>query len=86
MDWLSTKLNVSTLDDWYKVKKEDVLSHTGLLNGKYGGSLHMLLKNVYPEHEWIPWRFSQVSKGYWDDIQNQRLYFEWLQKKLSIIN
>jgi hypothetical protein len=36
------------------------------------------------EVNWIPWRFAQVSKNYWQDINNQREYFEWIANKLGL--
>ena len=42
--------------------------------------------SLYPEHNWLPWKFSQVTRGYWTKIENQRKYMEWLQKELKIEN
>lgn len=30
------------------------------------------------------WRFAQVPKGFWDQINNQRQYFDWLSSQLGI--
>lgn len=35
-----------------------------------------MLKEVYPEHDWHPWRFSIAPKRLWSDIQTQRRF--WL--------
>jgi hypothetical protein len=42
------------------------------------------LQAVFPEQQWHPWRFSQVPVGYWEDMENQRKYFDWLAKRLKI--
>jgi hypothetical protein len=41
---------------------------------------------VYPEHEWLPWRFSKVPNGFWDDIKNQRDFLDWAGKQLNYKN
>jgi hypothetical protein len=41
----------------------------------------LLLSSVYPEYEWLPWRFETTPKYFWNDISNQRKFMEWLQKE-----
>ncbi len=45
----------------------------------------MLLSSIYPEYEWLPWRFLHlhVAKGFWDDVKNQRDFMDWAGKKLN---
>ncbi len=43
------------------------------------------MSSVYPEYEWLPWRFS-VSKGYWSDMNNQRNFIDWAGKQLNYKN
>ncbi len=43
-----------------------------------------LLKTVFPEYKWLPWRFSKVSKGFWDKIENRKSFVEWVEKELNI--
>ena len=37
------------------------MDHT-LINQYYNGSLYLALKSIYPNYEWIPWKFQQNSK------------------------
>ena len=30
----------------------------------YDGSLYLALKSIYPNYEWIPWKFHQNSKEF----------------------
>jgi hypothetical protein len=57
---------------------------SGLLSKKYNDSVHQALKAVYYQHEWLPWRFKQVSKGYWNSRDTQKLFFDWLGTNLGI--
>jgi hypothetical protein len=62
-DWAGRKLGIKNLDDWYNVKRVDVIDEGGggVLNMHFGGSLGKALMTIYPEHEWLPWRFEQQS-------------------------
>jgi len=42
-----------------------------------------LLQEIYPEHKWILRKFGTVPKGYWDSLENQRDFVEWLGIKLG---
>jgi hypothetical protein len=55
----------------------------GLLN-KYDSSILQLLATVYPEYEWLPWKFPQCPRNYWDSIDNQKNFMEWAGKQLNI--
>ena len=50
---------------------------------KYKDSLYSLLSSVYPEHDWLAWRFSHTPRGYWDSIDNQKKFMDWVFTKLN---
>jgi hypothetical protein len=44
-----------------------------------------MLKEFYPEFDWLPWKFKDpVPKNYWDDIINQRKFMKWAAKELNV--
>ncbi len=65
------------------MKEIKKLKGGGLLSNMYNNSVSLLISTVYSEHEWLPWRFSQVSKGYWNDMKNQRNFMDWVGKQLN---
>ena len=67
---------------------EDFLENSGttLLVSKYNYSLPNLLQNVYPDYTWLPWKFAQTPKHYWDLVQNQRKFMDWIGNNLGIKN
>ena len=85
--WLGEKLGYTKMDDWYKITAKDIFNNygRGLLN-KYRNSPLMFLKGIFPDTEWLPWRFGSVAKGYWNNIQNHIKYAEWLGKTLDYKN
>jgi hypothetical protein len=56
---------------------------SGLLS-RYNGSPSLLLSSVYPDYDWLPWKFSICPRNYWNDLTNQRKFMEWATKELNI--
>jgi hypothetical protein len=55
-----------------------------LLLHKYQGSMFAMLSAVFPEFDWLPWKFPQVPKTYWDNVNNVRKYLNWVGNQLGI--
>jgi hypothetical protein len=74
----------SNLDRWYSVSATTVKRHggSGLLRRYYNGSHIAALKSVFPEHNWLDWRFESVPRSWWNDISHQRQFFDWLGKEV----
>eukprot|EP01027_Heterolobosea_sp_BB2_P009730 GEZU01014328.1.p1 GENE.GEZU01014328.1~~GEZU01014328.1.p1 ORF type:complete len:409 (-),score=52.61 GEZU01014328.1:123-1349(-) len=88
-DWAAKRLRVQQPDDWYKISRAELFRLGGgstIVNNYYGGSLMQALSAVYPEHEWLPWRFSTSPPGFWKDLNNQRRFFDWAARQLHISN
>jgi hypothetical protein len=43
-----------------------------------------LLSTVYPEHEWLPWKFVRCPLNYWSDVNNQRKFMDWAATQLNV--
>ena len=85
--WLGESLGYKTMDDWYQLTKRLIEDNRGrgLLQSKYSNSPIMFLKGVFPEVEWLPWKLGNI-KGYWNDIENQKIYAKWLGETLGYKN
>jgi hypothetical protein len=57
LDWLANDLGFKEMDDWYRLRKENIETTHGGHNllTHYRGSIPQLLLSVYPQHKW---RFS----------------------------
>jgi hypothetical protein len=53
---------------------------------QYKNSIAVLVAAIYPEHDWLPWRFHHVPKGFWETEVNRRKYFDWIARKLGVIS
>jgi hypothetical protein len=51
---------------------------------KYNGSTSLLVSSVYPEYDWLPWKFTACPRNYWDNINKQRKFVDWASKQLKI--
>lgn len=84
LKWLEKQLQYEKPDDWYKVTKMDFFRNSG-------GSLMMLkkfklvdlIRELYPDRQWLPWKFKQVYQGYWSREKNRLLYLNWLEEQLG---
>jgi hypothetical protein len=87
-DWLGqTSLKFDSMDRWYSITGATIQKNGGggLLRRHYGGSPIAALKSVYPEHNWLEWKFDCVPRSWWSDPQNQRHFFDWLgTEKLNV--
>ena len=84
-DWLGKEFEFSTLSNWYQVTKEVIDNRGGnSLLSKYDGSPAKALRSIYPEHEWIAWKFNQVSPQFWANKENHKKLFDQLEKELNI--
>jgi hypothetical protein len=44
-----------------------------------------MLKNLIPNHDWIPWRFRKTPQRFWtmNNGKNQRIFLDWLRVQLK---
>jgi hypothetical protein len=55
-----------------------------LISQMYNGSLLQLLSSVYPDYDWLPWKFEERLQNYWENANNQRKFMEIASKKFDI--
>ena len=64
MQELAGKLNVIKMEDWYKVTRNDIIVNGGsTLLSRHNDSPIQLLTAIFPEYNWLPWKFSNVPQG-----------------------
>jgi hypothetical protein len=69
-EWLSKDLGLTSMNDWYSVKKEDITSRNGagVLVHRYANCVSLALADVFPEHEWQSWRWNRAPPLYWSTV------------------
>jgi hypothetical protein len=56
----------------------------GSLLQKYNRSVQLLLSEVYPDYNWLPWKFAKSADNIWDDKKIQRKFLDWAAKELNV--
>src|SRR5205823_4189896 len=79
-DRLGLQATYKEMDDWYNVTVEVIGDHEGLglLSQHYNSSPSQALQTVYPEHDWMLWRFKHTPKGFLENSSHHRQFFDWL--------
>ena len=82
--WLENTLGFHHMNDWYRITSKCIVDNGGedLLN-QYQGSSIKLLQEVFPNHPWLPWKFSQLSRSHWDELEHQKEFLDWLGTELG---
>src|SRR5688500_6705904 len=87
-DWLGFQLGYRSVDDWYNVTVEDFQDNKGgrLLQDHYSNSPSRALQVIYPEHDWMLWRFVKSPVAYLEKIHvdKKKQLLDWLGNTLSI--
>jgi hypothetical protein len=81
------QLNLKSINDWYNISHQQLCDVGGrVLLSKYNFSRSSLLSTLFPQQEWLPWKFSKPARNFWDDIKNQRKFMDWAGKTLLNVN
>jgi hypothetical protein len=74
------------LEKWYSVTNRmiDAAGAGHALRSLYGGSLVRALRDIYPHHSWLPWKFSATGRGFWNDIENRKEFLSWAALQLGL--
>jgi hypothetical protein len=50
----------------------------------YKGSILRLLSTLYPDYDWLPWKFDDCPLQFWTDPKNQKKFIDWAAVELNI--
>jgi hypothetical protein len=99
IDWAGKQLKIKEMSDWYNVSAKVTetsrkipinffqsfmgIGGTTLLANKYSGSMTQMLSKLYPEREWLPWKFKKQSRYIWTE-KTKRDFMDWAGKQLNV--
>ena len=86
LERISQKIGIKKPLDWLQVSPNSLVSNGGIgLLKQYKGSVYKALLIIFPEIDWNKHIFEMKSlpKHYWDSIDNQRTFFDYLYKKFG---
>ena len=47
-------------------------------------SLYDILVDMYPDYDWLPWKFEKCPNNFWSNKNNVRNYLDWAGKQLNV--
>ena len=85
LKWLGEELGLKEYEDWYQLTRSVLNDNHGgrLLQGFYKGSIINLLRDNFPEYEWLEWRLRCTPHSFWKKRENRIKYLAWLGKKMG---
>ena len=90
IELLAKHLKYKSMEDWYKISQKQIkdFGGSGFLGAYYEGSAIKFVKDMYPDYDFKEWLFNIAPQGYWKNIENVKLYMNWLyiQKSFNSIN
>ena len=94
---IGKELGIKEMEDWYKVTQKvaiatlikfilkDFFGLGGVtLLRLYSDSPAQLLAAVFPEYNWLPWKFEKAPRNVWQSEINIKKVVEWAGKQLGI--
>jgi hypothetical protein len=84
--WLAEELHIEREEQWYNVSLLDIKRTGGgrMLQVFYHDSFIAAIQDIYPDYEWLPWRFKTCPRGYWNKRENILFFLNYLSKKLDV--
>jgi hypothetical protein len=69
-----------------RLKFQDIEKFGGsaILVKHYNNSPTQMLSTLYPEYDWLPWKFVQCPRNFWSDKKNHRKFLDWASEQLKI--
>lgn len=84
VEWLGNKLQYTNVEDWYNVSQNDFNTNKGIgVLGKFDHSYLNVLCYVFPDFQFLPWKFTTVPNGFWTDFEHIKQYLDWLYHHLG---
>src|SRR4051812_34176998 len=84
MDRLADEFGLKSMEDWYNITSKHILESGGSsLLTKYSDSPSKILQTLYPNFSWKIWNFNRVPHDYWDEVENQKTFVDWLGNHLG---
>ena len=83
---LENHLDLKKPEDWYKLQRKDFVDNGGVGIIKEYSSCFDMLQTHYPDISWNPILFTWKPNGFWDSVENQRLFFDAVGKKNNFIS
>lgn len=81
-------MNYTSKEDYYNLSKANFKETGGdtLLQNYFNNSIAAVVAAAYPEHEFLPWKFSRTENHFWAASENRRQFLDWAATALNVKN
>jgi hypothetical protein len=83
---MAKEVNIESREGWYNITAKDIHQYGGeyLMRKFFGNSVVRTLQFVYPDYQWLAWKFQQpVFPGFWNDRINRKEFMDWFGSQLG---
>lgn len=87
LHWAAEKLNVARKDHFYSISYDVLCGLPGgrALIRRFNDSPALMIMSLIGEvYTLRPWAFHNTSRGFWQSLENQRAYADWLGERLHV--
>jgi hypothetical protein len=87
VNWVTKELKIKDIEDWYRVTVKDWqdIGLSGLIMKQYNNSPSLLVSSLFPDYNWLPWKFVVTPRTYWREPENIKKFMDWAGKELGVI-
>jgi hypothetical protein len=86
LNWVKQEMRFKGIGGFYKVTTQDIKDYGGTgLTKLFNDSVYDIVKSAFPQHDWLPWKFSYIPQSIWQrdpDLVNR--FFNYIGAKLKI--
>eukprot|EP01124_Arcella_intermedia_P005983 TRINITY_DN13508_c0_g1_i2.p1 TRINITY_DN13508_c0_g1~~TRINITY_DN13508_c0_g1_i2.p1 ORF type:complete len:332 (-),score=86.98 TRINITY_DN13508_c0_g1_i2:119-1114(-) len=85
LDWVGQKEPKRRFSDWHSINFRTFSEEwSASLLVSYGNSPFHMLREVYPEFQWLPWMFSSSAREFWKDQELVNCMVVHMEAKLGV--
>ena len=78
--YIKRKHKFKKFDDWYKLNNEILINDGSFNLLKFYPNAISFLKKIYPNKNWLPWKFHKVTGVLWASKKFQKQYIDYFSK------
>jgi hypothetical protein len=84
VEWVAEDMGLTSKDEWYQITLEALTLKGGIRVVEYHKTVINLFTQLFPEHKWLRWKFRDSMGTFWNSMDNQREYLNWLYEELKL--
>lgn len=86
LKWFEELKGIKSPEDWYNITSKDIINCNGatLITNNYNNSVYNVVNFLYPDYNFINWKFKNIPKNYWSKDENKIKFLKWFEELKGI--